>query len=66
MLVLQLAEFAVDVGVVDFAGAGFVPPWNVGHVDEADDVDVFLLQFFYQISFGDLFMENVVEESDCG
>src|ERR1700733_2886697 len=63
--VVQLDEFAEDVGVVDFAGAGLVAAGNVGNVDEADDVDV-LLKFFNEIAFGDLLVEEIVEKLHVG
>src|SRR5207248_9054268 len=49
--------------LVDFAGSGVVAAGNVGDVDEADKIDVFL-EFFDEIAFGDLLVEEIVEKLD--
>ena len=63
MPVFQLSEFPIDICIIDFAGAGLVAAGDVGDVDEADYIDV-LVELFDEIAFGDLFVEEVVEELD--
>ncbi len=61
--VAEFREFAIDVGVVDFAGAGLMAAGNVGDVDQPDHVDM-LVEFLDEIAFGDLFVEKIVQELD--
>jgi len=56
-------EYEVSCGadVVDGVAGGE----DVGYVDEADDADV-LVEFLDEIAFGNLLVEEVVEELDLG
>jgi hypothetical protein len=64
-LIIELAEFAENGFIVNFAGAGLVAAGNIGNVNEADEIDIFF-ELGDQISFGDLFVEEIVKESYVG
>ena len=61
--VVELRQLAIDVGVIDLAGAGLVAAWDVGYVNEADHVDV-LFELLDQVALGDLLVKYVVEKLD--
>src|SRR5205085_5935738 len=63
--IMQFGELAIKIGVIDFAGAGMMPAGNVGNVDKADEIDVFL-ELFDEVAFGNLLVEKIVEKFDVG
>jgi hypothetical protein len=42
VLIVQFGKLAIDVGVIDFTGAGLVATGYVGDVDQADHIDMLL------------------------
>src|SRR4030095_2659638 len=62
-LVIQFAELAIDVGEINFPGAGFVAPRDVGNMDKSEVVHVFC-ELGDEISVRDLFMKKIVEKLD--
>src|SRR6202011_4072150 len=63
--VIQLADFAENVRVIDFPGAGFVTAWNVRDVQQANDIKIFF-EFGDEVAFSDLLVKKIVEEFDTG
>ncbi len=63
-VVVELCELAVDVSVVDFAGAGLMAAGHVGDVDEGDERDV-SFEGFEEVSGLALLMVEVAEDADA-
>src|SRR5690349_16751692 len=63
--IVQLAELAKNVGIVDFAGAGMMAAGHVGDVDEIDEIQI-LFELSEEVPGRDLLGKEIVEECDVG
>ena len=55
----QLAELAVDIWIVDLAGAGIMSARDVRNVNNADEVEI-LFQLGKEVAFGDLVVKEII------
>src|SRR5580698_9569584 len=63
--VVQLRKLAIDIKIVDFSGAGLMPPGNVGDMNQADLGNV-LLELFDKVPELPLLVIDVVKHFDVG
>src|SRR5207247_9220943 len=58
-LVIQFGQFAKNIFVIDFTRAGLMAPGNIGNVDQAYVLNVFL-QLFNEVSLRNLLRKTIV------
>src|SRR5215470_3079510 len=61
--IMQLAELAKNVGIVDFARAGMMAAGYIRDVDQIDEIQV-LFKFGDEVARGDLFVKEIIKKFD--